>query len=172
MDTRLWKWTFVRTAGFYTQHTQNILYAKAGHGRSLLQKLLPSVLTNKERATKQRCESWRIIQSFINPSTCFLFSRMHRRVWSHSSIWVTADELNVPLFCYFFVFLSQDNLVVCNKQVSFLGNFSIVRVEKGLTSGVLSEERLSVMDSGWENQCWDVGWSPAGTGTLLSHNWK
>lgn len=38
--------------------------------------------------------------------------------------------------------------MVCNEQVSFLRNVSIIRVEKGLTSGVLSGEQLSEMDSG------------------------
>lgn len=54
MDTHLWKQTFAQTAEFYIQHTQSTLYAKAGRGRPHPQKLLPNIVTKKNKVMKQR----------------------------------------------------------------------------------------------------------------------
>lgn len=90
MDTHLWKQTFAQTAEFYTQHTQNTLYAKAGRGRPLPQKLLPNKVM-KERIMKD-------YQVFHKSFHLFFSNNMHKRDSAVISIWLTAADLNIPVY--------------------------------------------------------------------------
>lgn len=84
-----------------------------------------------------------------------------KRGWSNQLffIWIIhLTNLQLNSTCYWFVilnFLSQYNLIICNKYVIFKGIFFYYTVGKCLESGMLSEEKFSVIGSGCENWCWD-----------------